>query len=214
MDEEDADDERILMNESLELHFNVSELIGAVFKTHGHLFLPVYMSEMNDVITEMSHAHCLREDRQFAFYVVSDVIEFGLNDAAAGPYLAAVMPNICEACATLEEEVALRQACAYVIGKAAEKYPQAFCSCLSSNPPLPMMALQSLSACISRGETASEPKGECTDNAVSSVGIIVESLQRIGYSGLNAQQYDRLWGQWLEYLPLQFDKVCLCGIWV
>jgi hypothetical protein len=196
----------MMMHESLELHYNVSELIGAVFKTHGSLFLPVYLSEMSDIITEMSHVHCLREDRQFAFYVVSDVIEFGLDGASSASYLATVMPAICDACANVEEP-SVRQVCAYMFGIAAEKYPQAFAHCFPAPNSLPLMALHSLSTCISRGELPGEPRGECTDNAVSAVGLIVENLQSIGYAGLNSQQYERLWNQWLEYLPLQHDTV-------
>jgi hypothetical protein len=76
-----------------------------------------------------------------------------------------------------------------------------------------MMALHALSACIAQGEAPEEPRGECTDNAVSAVGAVLESLQAIGYNGLSAQQYERLWGQWLEYLPLQHDAVSIlvCG---
>ena len=137
-DEDDAADEVHFMQESLELHYNVAELIGAaffhfyvlivtyyliyiilfyalhillsllwrsffcrnishsvlfsiflgsVFKTHGSSFTPVYLEHWHEMITEMGHVHCLKEDRQFSFFVVSDVIEFGLTPTTSASYL-------------------------------------------------------------------------------------------------------------------------------
>lgn len=46
-------------------------------------------------------------------------------------------------------------------------------------------------------------RGECTDNAVAAVGIILEQMQL-----LHVQlPYEELWGRWLRYLPLRTDKV-------
>ena len=62
--------------------------LGSVFKTHGPSFTPVYLEHWHEMITEMGHIHCLKEDRQFSFFVISDVIEFGLTSATSVSYLA------------------------------------------------------------------------------------------------------------------------------
>jgi hypothetical protein len=129
-DEDDAADEQLFMQQSLELHYNVAELVGehssgiqsapilsyiqlfillqtiesiswfdlismcfssykgSVFKTHGCLFTPIYLEQWHEMVTEMSHHHCLKEDRQFSFFVISDVIEFGLTPTTVASYFA------------------------------------------------------------------------------------------------------------------------------
>lgn len=91
------------MQESLELHYNVAELIGAVLKTHGPGFTPVYMDQWHEMISDMGHPHCLKEDRQFSFFVVSDVIEFGLTTMTASAYFGRVIPTLCEACGSIPD---------------------------------------------------------------------------------------------------------------
>jgi hypothetical protein len=56
------------------------------------------------------------------------------------------------------------------------------------------------------GEGPGEGRGECTDNAVNSVGVILEHVEGAknteGTSGIN---FEFMWGQWLAYLPLKHD---------
>jgi hypothetical protein len=92
VDEDDADDEKLFMAESMELHYNISEIIGIVTKTHGHLFYPIFHTHLHSVIIEMSNVHCLKVDRNFAFYVVCDIIEFGLSSEYAGDFINQIIP--------------------------------------------------------------------------------------------------------------------------
>ncbi len=195
-DDDDAADEEMFMQDSLELHFNVAELIGAILRTHGDAFMPVYLEHWHETMTEMSHPYCLKEDRNIAFFVISDVIEFGLTPATAGAYLAGVMPTLCEACATVPD-AGTRQPCAYAFGRASALYPQAFV-------PHALGALHALGACIALGEEPDEPRGSCTDNAVASVGVILENLEQHG--GMLTLNFESMWGQWLAYLPLRHDE--------
>jgi hypothetical protein len=55
------------------------------------------------MISDMGHPHCLKEDRQFSFFIVSDVIEFGLTVETANAYFGRVLPTICEACGSMVE---------------------------------------------------------------------------------------------------------------
>jgi hypothetical protein len=195
-DEEDVADEHMLMEESMELHYNVGELVGAALRTHGDAFLPIYQENWHEMITEMMHPHCLQEDRTFAFFVISDVIEFGLNPTTAGAYLNAVVPALCEACSTIVPP-GPRQICAYALGKAAELFPHSFAQFAAT-------ALQALAASISKGEENGEVRGAATDNAVAAAGRILEHVEALGTQGIN---YEFWWCQWLDYLPLRHDKV-------
>ena len=195
-DDDDAADEMMFMQDSMELHYNVAELIGAILRTHGDSFMPVYLEQWHETMTEMSHPYCLKEDRNIAFFIVSDVIEFGLSPSTAAAYLADVVPVLCEACANVAC-AGTRQPCAYALGRASALYPQTFAAHA-------MAALQALGACIALGEEPDEPRGSCTDNAVASVGVILENLEQHagGGAGLN---FEFMWGQWLGYLPLKHD---------
>jgi hypothetical protein len=200
-DEEDADDERNFLDESFELHYNVAEVVGILLRTHGDSYTPVYMQSMHDSITQMSNPYCIKEDRQVAFFVICDVIEFGFDtksrfpNSAGGiatglasmqqqsesiiPYLSQVIPILSEACVTPTISPGARQSCVYGIGVAAEKYPREFA-------PYAAAALQALASCVHLGEIpGKEERGSCTDNAVSSVGIILEQME-VKYISLDA----------------------------
>jgi hypothetical protein len=96
-----------------------------------------------------------------------------------------------------------RQACAYALGRASELYPSGFA-------PYALSVLQALGACVAKGECPGELRGECTDNAVTSVGVILERIvagngaNGVGTTGIN---FEFMWGQWLDYLPLKHDLV-------
>lgn len=198
LDEEDASDEAVFMQESMELHYNISDLIGAVFRTHGSQFYQIYIEQWHDMICNLSHSYCLKEDRQFAFFVVSDVIEFGLTRETAKVYLEQVMPTLLETCRTSSVDgFGPKRSCAYAIGIACELYPVEFA-------PYALTALQALSACIQQGDEDGEAKGPCTDNAVSAVGIILEKMETHKLVDVN---YQFVWNQWVSYLPLRHDEV-------
>jgi hypothetical protein len=97
-DEDDEQDEEFFLTESMELHYNIAELVGALFRTHGSDYLPVYMERWHDMLHHMSNSQCLKEDRQFSFCIISDVIEFGLGDSndLAASYFVHIMQDLCD----------------------------------------------------------------------------------------------------------------------
>lgn len=97
-DEDDEQDEEFFLTESMELHYNIAELVGALFRTHGSDYLPVYMERWHDMLHHMSNSQCLKEDRQFSFFIISDVIEFGLGDSndLAASYFCHSIQDICD----------------------------------------------------------------------------------------------------------------------
>lgn len=113
-----------------------------------------------------------------------------------------VIPTLCEACSSMADASA-RQVCAYALGRASETFPPAFA-------PYALSVLQALGACVAKGEGPGELRGECTDNAVTSVGSILERVvsgngtNGVGTMGIN---FEIMWGQWLDYLPLRHDLV-------
>ena len=188
-----------------QLHYNVAELVGAVLRTHGEAYLPVYQEHWHETLREMSHPYCLKEDRNIAFFVFSDVVEFGLSATSAPAFFADVVPVLCEACTNMADASA-RQPCAYALGRAAALYPHA----MAAHAPA---ALQALGACIAMGEAPpDEPRGTCTDNAVAAVGLVLEAVEQHAGAGHAAAaagglNFEYLWGQWLGYLPLKHDLV-------
>lgn len=108
---------------------------------------------------------------------------------------------LCEACATMAD-AGPRQVCAFALGRASELHPQGFA-------PYALSVLQALGGCVAAGEGPGESRGECTDNAVASVGLILERIVDGNVpngisSGIN---FEFMWGQWLDYLPLKHDLV-------
>ena len=138
----------------MELAFNVSEMLGMALRTHAVVFLPIYRADWHELVSNMAHKHCLMEDRHFAFYVVSDVIEFGLvglgDIAVTTEYFAQVIPLLLDGLSAPQPQI--RQVCAYAIGIAAESAPTVFM-------PYAKAGLLSLAASISMGEAPAEPRG-------------------------------------------------------
>jgi hypothetical protein len=198
IEEEDLEDEQLFMSSSLELHFNLSELIGILLRTHGQIYMPTYIALWHESIESMAHPNCLKEDRQFAFFIVCDVVEFGVDDANfARKYLPGVIPLLVECCKG-PYDASLRQSCCYAIGIAAKRFPTELEDYYS-------VCLQGLVACVANGEDEEERRGCCTDNAIASIGIIIEAIDKRQCPGFE-QQMSAMWTQWLNYLPLQHDK--------
>jgi hypothetical protein len=67
--------------------------------------------------------------------------------------------------------------------------------------PFASSALSGLGASIAMKEDEESARGECTDNNVAAVGYILDYMSKYSVQ-LN---YDYLWNEWLNYLPLQHD---------
>jgi hypothetical protein len=197
VDEDDMGDEEMFQQNCMELHFNLAELIGTVFKTHGSDFMSVYRQIWHETVVQMVHVNCLKEDRQFGYFIISDVIEFGLTNETAGEYFGTIMANVLEGCGA--EEEGIRQTSVYIIGIAAELYPSVFLPYASSG-------LAALSGAIAKGD-GDEARGMSTDNAVSSVGILLEQMEAVldGTPDALTQSFPFVWGEWLAYLPVRDD---------
>ena len=181
----------------MELQYNVAEVVGEIFKTHGSQYFDIYMSLWHLLISEMTANHCLKEDRRFAFFIISDVIEFGLaGEKRVADYFSQIIPIVCDGCGKTDEP-GIRQTCAFILGVAANSFPSHFA-------PYAVHALMSLAASVTLGEEPPDIKrGLATDNAISSIGVILEKMELVGLK-LN---YLQMWEQWVAYLPLHHDTV-------
>ena len=211
-DEDDDEEEEECARHSLEMHTLVSDVVGAVLATHGLRFMPVYLEQWHDVVLELAQPHCLAEDRTVAVSLICDVVSHGLeaSDAAGvAAFFSGVLGAVIDCCAT-GQSAELRRMAAYTVGVAAERFPHCF------GPYLPS-SLASLSKCINIGDDGAGERGNASDNAVSSVGLLLQAGDSLlAPAGLDATN---LWGQWLGYLPLRHDvaegrKVArqLCGL--
>ena len=206
VDEDDEADEQIFMSESLELYYNISEVIGSMLRAHGSDYLSIYQSSLHSIINDMYQPYCLKEDQQFALYIISDVIEFGLTNTAnstnnVNEYTAVfyqqTIPILNSICLNTIS-VGPRQAAAYSIGICAENNPIIFLPYVNG-------CLEALAKSIIMGEGDGNNRGQCTDTSVASVGIILEVTSLLlDNTQLN---YDLMWNQWLNYLPLKDDIV-------
>ena len=77
-DDEIIDIENEDVMNSSELHYNIADLIGTILKTHKTDFYHIYMSQWHEIVMNLSHPYCLKEDRLFAFYIISDMFDYGL----------------------------------------------------------------------------------------------------------------------------------------
>lgn len=216
-DEDDLDQEQQFFQESLELHFNISEVLNALFQTHGSAFYPIYMREWHDMISNLSHPFCLAEDRRFSFLVISDVIQYGVSThtvldspenkegvtTTAEDYLSQVLPVLIECCNT-SNDYELKRTAAYAIGIAFELHACVLTKFLGD-------ALQALKTAITAPLADPEEVDEyglCIDNAVAAVGIITEQTLILQIEFHQAF----LFQQWLQCLPLKNDLVCFLSI--
>jgi len=95
-----------------------------------------------------------------------------------------------------------RQAAAYALNIAAEKYGYNYIHSYSIG------ALEALSKSVMMGdEDGNGSRGECTDNAVAAVGIILEVLN--GGASSPSLNYGFMWESWISYLPIKHDLVSL-----
>jgi hypothetical protein len=192
-DDDDDDDEQLLMKQGRELFFKIAFLLEMLFRTHGAAFLPVYLKEYNDIITGMSQSHCLKEDQQFAFAVINDVIAHGIDNSVATQFFQQSMPAILEA-VSKNPDAEVRCNAALAIKHASVKFPALFSQYATA-------ALSCLAESVFLGSGDGQAKGYATDAAVESIAFILESMERAGI----AMDYEKAWGMVMDYLPFRHD---------
>lgn len=192
-DEEQAERDKGKGGEEEELQFNISEVLGAILKTHGALFLPQLAADWLPRLCDFSHDECLLCDRKLAAYVFCDLLEY-CGDACA-PALEAVIPILVRGVDS--DEPTLRQPCAYALGVAASFAPAALAASSMVEP-----VLRQLCAAATKPGSRSGEQESATDNVVSALGALCVSMHS---HPAVAPNFSALWDLYLGYLPLQCD---------
>ena len=191
-DDDDADDERAFLEESMELHLNVAEVLGMLMRTHSSSYFSAFVEEWREMTLEMARDICLLEDRKFALFVICDALEFAPHSANASLYFSTTLPVLISGCSSVDSSI--RQLCCYGLGAAATANPVAF-------SPHTSAALQVLLAAATEGRS-----DDAADNAVAALGYVLESREGLGVSGADSAPLSELWARWLDLLPLRNDR--------
>lgn len=228
-DEEDEDEAEAADEDAAELAFYISEFLGMLAKTHGAAFLPTFKRVLIEPLLTMAHENCLPADRKIAVFVFDDVLE---NSGAAGAaeLLPHLMPVLLQAAAA--HDVDVRRAACFGLGVAAvaarggrpagmgafvdESLPASPVHAGASRPggagtatafSLHLRAaVSALVAWVKPADARSEENEHATDNAVASIGKILDSVD-LGDATLPPADRATLLSVWLAYLPMKADDV-------
>ncbi|CAM9822036.1 unnamed protein product, partial [Laminaria digitata] len=198
-DEEEEERAMAAGEEEVELHVNLAELLGFLFKTHGEAFLPAFEELLLPSVLEMAAPESLTEDRKVAVHVLDHALEFA--NPAACSLLPSVVPLLLGACGDQDPSVSLPAF--FGVGVSAWTYGRAF-------EPYSVQAFKVLVEAILRADAREEHRELATDNAVSALGNLLEaqrdSLSKPGSGVGGADGVGQAWGLWLGYMPLGADE--------
>merc|ERR1711871_257178 len=92
-DDEDEADEKELVGSNNELFYNIDNLLNSIMETHGEAAIQPYENILREMVVNMAHKHCLREDREFAITVISDLIRLSVrSEGTAQRYYPEILP--------------------------------------------------------------------------------------------------------------------------
>ncbi|CAI5731785.1 unnamed protein product [Hyaloperonospora brassicae] len=171
-----------------ELQCVLAECIGALAKTHGAGFFPVFMTLLWEKVAALGAPGCLVEDRRLALFVLDDVLEH-CGDSAMR-HLDVFLPVLENALLEVSEP-ALVQAAAFGVGVCASQGGELFA-------PHAKQCLELLHNVVASPHAHRPEQRNATDNAVAALGKFCEFQAR-------AIDAATLFPQWLDLLPLCGD---------
>ena len=191
-EEEDEFITELNKKEEDSLHTAISEVLGALFKTHKVHSLTIIDFFYNNILSRFLAPEASNEDHKFAIFVIDDVIEFVGQDLAQDKWNALAEALVKYAADT---DDAVRQAAVYGIGiLAAHSKNETF-------GPWVSQIIQVLESAISIPVTKSKKShGHARDNAIAALGRII----KFQYPNINPPT---VVPAWVNLLPLRFDKV-------
>jgi len=173
------------------VHTSISEVFGALFRTHTEAAVPVVVYLYDNVLRVFLDPTACDEDHKFSLYIIDDIVEYvgPARVAEQWGYLLEALLRY----ATAGSE-AVRQAACYGLGQFAQRTaPALFCDWSAT-------VLQALSAAISlpRGKSA-RAFGQARDHAVAAVGRVLRYQSQ-------CIDVERWMEYWVRELPLKHDK--------
>lgn len=178
-------------NEEDSLHTTISEVLGALFKTHREHSLAIVNFLYSHVLSRFLAPDTTDEDHKFAIFVIDDVVEFVGQDLAGDKW-----NSLAEALVRFSADPndAVRQAANYGIGILATH------SNTSAFAPWTEQILVALDKAINFPATKSKKSyGHAKDNGVAALGKIIQFQQ----GSINPQLIVPVW---TNLLPLRHDK--------
>eukprot|EP00798_Chlamydomonas_sp_ICE-L_P025737 gene25737-11397_t len=171
-----------------ELFDQVGSCLGAFLKKFNDAVLP-FVEKIMPQIAPLLATNRNAEDRRIAVCVVDDLLEH--SPAGRVKYFPIVLPILMEA--VTSEHADLRQCAVYGLGVLASKSPDMFKSACPE-------ALTRVAAIVSHPDANNDDNEMATDNAVSTLGKIMEFHADV----VDVNQVASLW---LSKLPLTADRV-------
>ena len=188
-DVENAQAEREETEEQVQLQ--VGNVIGAVFRSHGAMALPVFHQVVAELVTP---ALALPTGLKFALFLIDDALE---HLSALVPqqlllfFLNALVSN------ASHKELSVRQACVFGIGVAALALGEAFAPLLDGC----LEAVEAVAARPQGDEDSPHEHKACLDNCFSALG---KMLSVVG-AKLPEERLRALLQRWLDGLPMLED---------
>lgn len=191
VESDEESDDHLLRLEEDRVHTSISEVLGALFRTHTEAAVAVVVYLYDNVLRLFLDPQASDEDHKFGLYIIDDIVEY------VGP------ARVAEQWGSLFEALlryanadsdAVRQAACYGLGQLAQKTSPAFFCDWSST------VLQTLSAAITlpRGKSV-RTYGQARDHAVAALGRVLRYQSQ-------CIDFDRWMGYWVRELPLRHDK--------
>jgi len=194
--EEDIEKEEIELidedNSSEEdLHVAIAELIGALFKTHRELCLPLVDLLCNNVINKVLADNVSDKMHKFGIFLIDDMIEFlGIELIPdRWPQLSQQLLKF-----TTDPVCYVRQAAVYGVGILALKSKDIFGQMAGECVNKLYQALE-----IPQGNEKTKVYGHCYDNTVAALGKIIKSQS----DKINLVEVVNVW---VEKMPIKYDK--------
>jgi len=207
-DDADQDDERKLHDDNSGIYSSLVDLLGTILRTHSDIFVSIYKDNWVEIVEGMLHKHCLLEDQLFAIGVTNFFLEYGFAEdtnplrhsngvsSYTSNFINSYVPRLSE-CFRFNASPLMRQAAAFSLATAAERYPAEF----SAHA---VQALNVLAISDILGNNSAVTHDIATDSSIFALGAILEAVELSGV--LSNTNCNVAWGKWLANLPLQSDR--------
>jgi len=192
----DIDDSYIIRDELAkedDISNEIAEAFGVLVKHHRTYFLPVFqMTELAQMIIQMSQKNNPPSDRQLSVCIFDDLIEY--TGEQSYPYFNHFIPLMLEYC--LDPNPGVRQAAAYGLGICAQNGGAII------KPLIPQILDVLLKAINEPNVRSDEKMIPPTENAISSVGRIIQHQP-----DLLGDKLPQLTDMWVNWLPIEVDTI-------
>jgi len=189
----DVDDTYIIREEIVkedDINSEIAEVVGTIVKYHRNTFMAAFQ-DLIPMVLQMVQKESQPSERQLAICIFDDIVEYTFENSY--PLFNHFVPLMMEY--ALDPHPGVRQASCYGLGVCAQNGSTAF-------KPLVPQTLEILIKVINEPGSREEKAAPPTENAISSVGKIIQ------YQGdVLADKLGNLVDMWVSWLPLEVDII-------